>query len=193
MSIIILVKIALIILFSSFIEFMMIANKYVYYKNVYVFVDRLKNLMSQHEHSQIRNVLKSCFRDDAQIWHIYELSDIIKDFFREISLFQWYDVMIIRFKFKAAAIIQEFISQVYNLNKMKIDTTSRIWIMHMLHQIRIVELTFIFNKFIVIWNRWDLFFRRDILESTKHITLKLFLSQIDSKQFIWMKMIDRRQ
>ena len=54
-------------LFSSFIEFMMITNKYVYYKNVYVFVDRLKNLMSQHEHNQIRNVLKNCFRDDAQI------------------------------------------------------------------------------------------------------------------------------
>ena len=54
-------------LFSSFIEFMMITDKYVYYKNVYVFVDRLKNLVSQHEHSQIRNVLKSCFRDDVQI------------------------------------------------------------------------------------------------------------------------------
>ena len=54
-------------LFSSFIEFMIITNKYVYYKNVYVFVDRLKNLMSQHEHNQIRNVLKTYFRDDAQI------------------------------------------------------------------------------------------------------------------------------
>ena len=54
-------------LFSSFIKFIMITDKYVYYKNVYVFVDRLKNLMSQHEHNQIRNVLKSCFRDDVQI------------------------------------------------------------------------------------------------------------------------------
>ena len=54
-------------LFSSFIEFIMITNKYVYYKNVYVFVNRLKNLMSQHEHNQIRNVLKSCLRDDVQI------------------------------------------------------------------------------------------------------------------------------
>ena len=54
-------------LFSSSIEFMMTTDKYVYYKNVYVFVDRLKNLMSQHKHNQIRNVLKSCFRDDAQI------------------------------------------------------------------------------------------------------------------------------
>ena len=180
-------------LFSSSIESMMITDKYVYYKNVYVFVDRLKNLVSQHEHNQIRNVLKSCFRDDAQIWHIYELSDIIKDFFREISLFQWYDVMIIRFKFKAAAVIQKLTSQIYNLNKMKVDTTSKIWIMHMLHQIRIVELIFIFNKLIIIWNRLDLFFRRDILEFIEHITLELFLNQIDSKQFIWMKMIDRRQ
>ena len=180
-------------LFSSFIEFIMIANKYVYYKNVYVFVDRLKNLVSQHEHNQIRNVLKNCLRGDVQIWHIYELSDIIKNFLREISLFQWYDVMITRFKSKAAAVIQKFISQVYNLNKVKIDTTSKVWIMHMLHQVRIVELIFIFNKFIIIWNRLNLFFRRDILEFTKHITLKLFLSQIDNKQFIWMKMIDRRQ
>ena len=52
-------------LFSSFIEFIMITNKYVYYKNVYIFVNRLKNLMSQYEHNQIRNVLKNCFRDDV--------------------------------------------------------------------------------------------------------------------------------
>ena len=63
----------------------------------------------------------------------------------------------------------------------------------MLHQVKVVELIFTFNKFIIIWNRLNLFFRRDILEFTKHITLKLFLSQIDNKQFIWMKMIDRRQ
>ena len=63
----------------------------------------------------------------------------------------------------------------------------------MLHQVKVVELIFTFNKFIIIWNRLNLFFRRDILESIEHITLKLFLNQIDSKQFIWMKMIDRRQ
>ena len=34
--------------------------------------------------------------------------------------------MITRFKFKTAAIIQKFTSQVYNLNKVKIDTTSKI-------------------------------------------------------------------
>ena len=54
-------------LFSSSIESMMITNKYIYYKNVYVFVNRLKDQVSQHEHEQIRNVLNSCFRDDAQI------------------------------------------------------------------------------------------------------------------------------
>ena len=75
-------------LFSSSIESMMTTDKYVYYKNVYVFVDRLKNLVSQHEHSQIRNVLKSCLRDDAQIWHIYELSDTTKNLLRETSLSQ---------------------------------------------------------------------------------------------------------
>ena len=101
--------------------------------------------------------------------------------------------MITRFKSKAAAVIQEFTSQVYNLNKVKIDTTSKIWIMHMLHQIKVVELIFIFNKFTIIWNRLDLFLRRDILEFIEHITLELFLNQIDNKQFIWMKMIDWRQ
>ena len=50
---------------SSFIESIINANKHVYYKNVYVFVNRFKNLKSQHEHQLMKNVIKSCFRDDA--------------------------------------------------------------------------------------------------------------------------------
>ena len=53
-------------MFFSIIESMISANKHVYYKDVYVFVDRLKNLKSQHEHQLMRNVLKSCLRDDVQ-------------------------------------------------------------------------------------------------------------------------------
>ena len=39
------------------------ANKYVYYRDVYIFIDRLKDLANQH--LNIKSIMTSCFRDSA--------------------------------------------------------------------------------------------------------------------------------
>ena len=51
---------------SSFIKSMINASKHVYYKNVYVFVNRFKNLKFQHKHQLMKKIIKSYLRDDAQ-------------------------------------------------------------------------------------------------------------------------------
>ena len=177
---------------SFFFDSMIIVRKHIYYKNVYVFVNRFKNQVKQHDHEQIKNVIYNCLRDDANYWFTYEFDDFIKKTLCHASLNFWYSQLIIRFKFKTTTIIQEITSQTYNLNKMKIDINSRNWIMHMLRQIKIAELIFNYNQLIMIWNRFDVIFRRDIFEFTKRIFLRQFMKQIDNKKFIWIKMIKRQ-
>ena len=116
----------------------------------------------------------------------------MKKTFRHASLNFCYSQLIIRFKFKTATIIQKFTSQTYNLNKMKIDINSKNWIMHMLRQVKIAELIFNYNQLIMIWNRFDVTFRRDIFEFTKRISLRQFMKQIDNKKFIWVEMTERQ-
>ena len=171
---------------------MIIVRKHIYYKNVYVFVNRFKNQVKQHDHEQIKNVIYDCLRDNVNYWFTYELNDFMKKTFRHASLNSWYLQLIIRFKFKTATIIQKLTSQTYNLNKMKIDINSRNWIMHMLRQVRIAELIFSYNQLIMIWNRLDVILRRDISEFTKRVFLRQFMKQIDNQKFIWVEMIERQ-
>ena len=177
---------------SFFFDSMIIVKKHTYYKNVYVFVNRFKNQVKQHDHEQIKNVIYDCLRDDANYWFTYELNDFMKKTLRHASLNSWYSQLITRFKFRAAAIIQELTSQTYNFNKVRIDINSRNWIMHMLRQIRIAELIFNYNQLIMIWNRLDVTLRRDIFESTERIFLRQFMKQIDNKKSIWIEMTERQ-
>lgn len=48
-----------------FLIFVINVNKYVYYINVYIFVDKLKNLTKSHNVKLIINVFIFCFRDDV--------------------------------------------------------------------------------------------------------------------------------
>ena len=50
---------------SFFLDSMIIVRKHTYYKDVYVFVDRLKDQVKQHGHEQVKNVLYDCLRGDA--------------------------------------------------------------------------------------------------------------------------------
>ena len=48
-----------------FFDSIIIVKKHTYYKNVYVFVNRFKNQVKQHDHEQIENLIYDCLRDDA--------------------------------------------------------------------------------------------------------------------------------
>ena len=57
------------------------AGKHVYYRDVYVFVDRLKDLAVQNK--DVKNVIVSCLRGSALMWYSMELSEDDRDRIRE--------------------------------------------------------------------------------------------------------------
>ena len=42
-------------------------NRYIFYKNVYIFVNRLKNIVIIKNNNKIREVLSTCFRGEILI------------------------------------------------------------------------------------------------------------------------------
>lgn len=60
------------------------AGNYVYYRDVYIFVGRLKGLPPQHD---VRQVIESaCFRDSALMWYSVELTETVRDLLRDAEL-----------------------------------------------------------------------------------------------------------
>ena len=58
--------------------FIVIVDKHVFYRNIYVFVDRLKNLIKLsmiNAVKRVREFVFFCFREKTLIWYFIELND----------------------------------------------------------------------------------------------------------------------
>ena len=53
-------------------------NRNVYYRNVFMFVKKIKNAMITYEIETIKTNLSTCLRDTVQIWYIENFSDLKK-------------------------------------------------------------------------------------------------------------------
>lgn len=77
------------------------ASKYVFYRDIYVFVNRLKDLIVLHNNNAIKNILVVCLRDFALIWYSIKLLDITCTNLRLIvSIDNWYYFLINKFKMR---------------------------------------------------------------------------------------------
>ena len=81
-------------------------DKHIYYVDVYVFVDRLKNLVSLRDENKLRIVLSQCLRDYAQKWHSLILFELKKNLLRIAFLVTWYQILIKSFKKRAIQTLQ---------------------------------------------------------------------------------------
>ena len=52
------------------------AGKHVYYRDVYIFVDRLKDLGAQYGNTTVFNLIVACFRGSALMWYSMDLEDV---------------------------------------------------------------------------------------------------------------------
>lgn len=62
------------------------AGKHVFYRDVYVFIDRCKDMAPIRGEDKLRTVLPQCFRGASLIWHSAELSELEKGLLRTASL-----------------------------------------------------------------------------------------------------------
>ena len=52
------------------------AGKYIYYRDMFMFVDRLKEMTNQTSSSSVKRVITACFRGTASMWYTAELSEL---------------------------------------------------------------------------------------------------------------------
>ena len=57
------------------------AERHIFYKNIYVFIDRLKNLAQIHEIFKIKKIISTYLKKIALIWHFIEFIEIKKNYY----------------------------------------------------------------------------------------------------------------
>ena len=168
------------------------SGKHVFYKDVYVFVERLQDMAKQYDEKTIENLVSECLRGDALEWYTIEIDDNFRDLLRDAKLDKWSRTLISRFKTRTTVALSRLTSQKYSLNDIKRGVTSRAWFLQMLRYAKAANLLDSFNQLTMIWNRFDVVLRRDIPEPNEHTTVARFLQDIDAKTSIWYEMADRQ-
>ena len=62
------------------------SGRHVYYRDMFVWIDHLKDLVKNHTEDEVRSIITQAFRGGALIWYSTELSELEKDLLRDASL-----------------------------------------------------------------------------------------------------------
>ena len=164
------------------------ADKHVYYRDVYVFVDRLKDLTIRYK---IIYIIILYLRDSAFIWYSTKLTDLERTGFRTADPVLWYITLINRFKMRTTTILSQLIKQTYSLHDIK-HTSSRAFIQQMLYLIKSIEFYITYNQLTLFWNQFVVNLRRNLSKSQSYIIIDQFLEQMNVKTPIWLEFVNRQ-
>ena len=171
------------------IEFVINFEKHVFYKNVYVFANRLKNVASLRDENTFKSIISQCLRDTTLIWHSTELSNVEKDIYREMSFDNWYTVLIKRFKEKTLTALINIHFTKYILDDARKQKNSKVFAQNIFRHVKIANMTSTYNQLCMIWNNLNWQFRQHIFQFKKSTTIQFFLKQLDEQFDIWYEMI----
>ena len=169
-------------------------DRHIYYKNVFVFTDRLKDLKKSFFDHKIRELIVECLRDDALIWHSLKLDEIEKNMFRDASMNQWCRDLIRRFKKRDSQTLKNLQIERYIMQNAQArnDKTSKAYVQNIMRHSKVVEFNSIYNQLIMTWNNLNFNFKMQISESITTTILISFFDSLDVKINIWQKMIAHR-
>jgi hypothetical protein len=163
-------------------------ERHVFYRDIYVFVDRLKNMMNLRKKNKLRAILSQCFREAVLIWHFTKLSNMKKDLLRQASLTSWYQVMINRFKQRTSIALITLQQSRYFMTDARSDKNSRLYAQDIFRSIKVANMNSIHNQLTIAWNNLDWQFRINISKSIVTTSIRKFLKQLNFMSDIWHEM-----
>ncbi len=169
-------------------------DKNTYFRNVHLFIDRVKDIVVIKNVEMMRNNLYICLRNIAMIWCTVELFEKIKKLVRtEINLDVWKQYLIKRFRDRSNVVMITIIKERYTMNDARRRRESREYASVIMRAARFAELESKSHQIMMIYNDLDLKFQRDILMSILITQIQNFLQHLDDKKNIWWDLASRNR
>ncbi len=165
---------------------MQYAEKDTYFRNVHLFIDRVKNIAVIKSVEVVRNNLYTCLRDIVMIWYTIELFEKVKKLVRtKNNLDVWKRYLIKRFRDRSNVTMITIIKKRYIMNDARRRRESREYANVIMRAARFAELESKTHQIMMIYNDLDLKFQRDIFMLTLTIQIQNFLQHLNDKKDIW--------
>ena len=168
-------------------------DKYIYYKDVYVFIDQLKNFVDDNiDEQRIKKIFLDCLKKMLLFEKKTKCNNEQKKILRLVNLNIWYFMLIRRFKTRVSIVLQILQSKRYIMIDTRNERISRVYVQNIFRHVKIIKFFSFFNQMILTWNNLDLKFRVYISKSKSNTKLNIFLKQFDEKTNIWRDLIVKR-
>ena len=155
------------------------------FRDVYLFITRVKNFVVVHETEIIRKNLFRCLQIDVIDWYFFRLSFVEKRIFifnKELN--EWKLTLIKEYRKNAVKIMKKLIFNDYFEENVRNQRESREYAQQIVRVDKSTRLS-IYNQLFQIWNEFDVEFQRDIDESTIKIIMNSFIKQLNDRKNIW--------
>ena len=163
-------------------------EKHIFYRDVYAFTDRLKDMTTLKNDIKLRTVISQCLRESTLIWHSIELFVLKKEMLRDASLINWYNALIRRFKKRTSVALTIMQIIKYTMKNAKQHKDSRMFAQNLFWAVKAANFISTHNQLTIAWNNLIWQFRQHISKSTEQTIMREFLEQLDSQISIWHEM-----
>lgn len=131
------------------------AGKNGFYRDVYAFVDCLKDMEQIKGEEKLRTVVPQCFRGSALIWHSIELSETEKALLRRADLVAWYKTLIARFKQRTPLVLKSLQKSRYTMANAKEKKDPRQFVQDIVRHARAAQIDSVYNQLSTAWQNLD--------------------------------------
>jgi hypothetical protein len=170
------------------------ARKNTYYRDVHVFVERIKKMTIVLDAETVRRNLSSCLRETTLIWHIAELFDVSRRIlFYEENMNEWVQILTARFKTQVTTTTTNLLKERYILTNAERNRESREYAQKIIRWIKFAEMSSSFNQLNIVYNEIDSELRRDLKKSSKNTSINDYLQLLNDYKNIWWSLTRRNQ
>lgn len=162
------------------------AGKETYFRDVTMFIDRIRDVARVKGAELLRNNLQICLRGEALEWYTCQLTDNEKRLMTYGNhVDEWNTALLERFGPTKALGMATIVKERYSHSDAIRHREPREYAMTIIRAAKIAKLGDVHNQLDIIWNGLDVEFQSDIDPPTIQTTLNQFLTAMDIRKNQW--------
>ena len=167
------------------------SEKDIYFRNVHVFIEKVKDMTQIKDDILIRNNLYSCLRDIALAWYTSNLSDDHKRLIKfDTEIDEWIRILLKKFKQSFETVLATVIRKKYTMKDVKKRRKPVEYAQIIIKAAKSAEMS-VYNQIYLIFNDLDVEFQRNLNIPTETTELDAFLQELNLKKKIWWTLKSR--
>ena len=167
-------------------------GKETFFRDVVVFIDRIKDVSHTKGTELVRLNLQLCLRGEALEWYTSQLTDAEKRLLTYgQDLDEWVTFLMERFGPPKSIGMAQLLKERYMINNATRHREPREYAMAIVRAAKVAKLKTVHNQLDIIWNGLDVEFQSDIDPPDTNTTLNQFLRAMDRRKHQWWQKASR--